>query len=510
MTKKMIFLNGLLIVLLIGFQYWIVLEGHTEPPSEEWSRSFPLQGTEGDYKQVKSIPTETGYAISLLNFKKLDFLECSKDLECEKKWTNSKLNPYKNTWSDGDTTFFIQDGSLIQSTSNQEETIIATNVEDFTKSGETLVYWLTNQQVVVQSGDQTPRTFTPEFPVYTTIISNEQVFILTHNMQDNRYSVLDGTNNFSELFQFPLSSSENLSSMQVASVDDDNFSILIDTEILSGGKRTKVIRSATFNLTPNQQPSLTKLEFVDQETGTVLFDIRSPILIEGEDGSKISFSAYLYDVEGDKTNKIYVGDMDSALIEASAITKKGDIFVQPLSIDAQTIAYFKLEGNEKSLMYSSSTMEKRLQSADVLEGDYKQTFFTLFTILFNGVVLALLSFTWLLPSLAIVYITLMAFQKFRKPFAYPVTLYLNMILLMVSQFVIFSTLLHPERIVANAPYLFEIWHVYLVIGIAGIGSLLPLFLTLTKVTDENFNKLLLYTTLMNLIIIFFLLGPYFI
>ncbi len=510
MTKKLIFLNVLLITVLIGFQYFFVLESQTEPPSEEWSRSFPIHGTEGDYSKVISMPTETGFGISLLNFKKLDFLDCSNDLECTKKWTNSKLNPYKNTWSDGITTYFIQDDSLVRSTANQDDRIISSNVENFKKSGDTLVYWLTNQEVVIQQDEQPPVSFIPEYPVYTSIIVDERIFILTYNMQDNRYAVIDGTNDYKELFQFNLSSSENLSSMQIESGDDDQFSLLIDTEILSGGKRTKVIRSSTFNLTDNQSPVLSKLEFADKESGAKLLDIRSPVLFTDEDDTKITFSAYMYDQEGDKAIKIFVGSLDSSLVKAAAITKKGDLFVQPVPIDAKTIAYFKLKGKEKSLMYSSSTDEKRLQSEEVLEGDYKQTFFSVFTLLVNGVVLVLLSFTWLLPALGIVYLTLIGLQKLRKPYAFQVAFYMNTIVLILSQLLIFSSIFHPERIIASAPYLSEVWHVYLVIVIAGISSLLPVFLTRTKVSDDNFNQLLLYTTLMNLLFLFFILGPYFI
>lgn len=508
MTKTLIFLNVLLITALIGFQYFFVLESQTEPPSEEWSRSFTFHGTEGDYKKVISIPTETGYGISLLNFKKLDFIDCSKDLECTKKWTNSKLNPYKNTWSDGITTYFIQDNSLIRSISNQEESIISSNVENFQKSGETLVYWLTNQEVVIQKGEQPPVSFTPEYPVYTSNIVDERIFILTFNMQKNRYAVIDVTNDYKELFQFDLSSRENLSSMQIGSGDNDQFSLIIDTETFSGGKRTKVIRRATFNLTDNQNPTLTKLDFADKESGAKLLDIRYPVLFTDEGGTKITFSAYMYDQEGDKTIKIFVGSLDSSLVQASPITKKGDLFVQPFLINAETIAYFKLKGKERSLMYSSATDEKRLQSEQVLEGDYKQTLFNLFTLLVNGVLLILLSFTWLLPALGIVFLTLIGLQTLRKPYAFQVAFYMNTIVLILSQLFIFSTILHPERMISSAPYLSEVWHVYLVIVIAGIGSLLPVFLTRTKVTEDSFNQLLLYTTLMNLLFLFFIIGPY--
>ena len=67
----------------------------------------------------------------------MDILSC---LECTHIQSSSQLDPYKNTWSDGDTTYFIQpDDTLVRSTSGGK-TEISRNVENFVKSGDTFVY----------------------------------------------------------------------------------------------------------------------------------------------------------------------------------------------------------------------------------------------------------------------------------------------------------------------------------------------------------------------------------
>jgi len=510
MNKKLKLLNLLLIILLLVFQYFVVLSDHTALPSQEWSRSFPTNTNSGNYAKIHSVPTDNGYAISLLDFKKMDILDCSAAMDCTLKSTNLELNPYKNTWSDGDVSYFIHEDSLIRSSSS-ENTTIASNVENFTKSNQSLVYWLKNNEVVIQQGEDQPISFSPEFPVHTSMIVNEQVFVITNNLQENIYTVLDGANDFVELFQFYLNPSENLSSMQIAGeLDSKKYSLLLDTEILSAGKRTKVIRHASFDLSQNQEPSLTKLKFVDQESGSELTDIRFPLLLGGKNGTSITFSAYTYDKTGEKTNNVFSGKYDSPLIKASAVTKKNDYYVQPIFLNDQTIAYFKLDGKEKTLMFSSATEEQRLLSEKVQEGDYKEALFSLIGLLFNGFALVLLSFVWIIPALGIAYGILAILQKSHKAFAHAKTFYLNIFLLLFSQLVSFSTLIHPERMISKAPYLSEVWHVYLVIFIASIACVLPVFLSRTKVTEDNFNSLILYTTAMNLIIILFIIGPYFI
>lgn len=510
MNKKLKIITTLLILLLIGFQYSIVLDGQKSLPSQNWSRSFTTNVSPGNYATIKNIPTKNGYAISLLDFDKMDFLTCTDDLQCNQVWSNSELNPYKNTWSDGENTYFIKKDSLIHSTSSGEVTI-AENVENFAKSDETLMYWLKDQRVVIQQDGKEPFSYTVENPVNTGMIVDDQNFIVTQNTRDNEFMVFDGNNGMMELFKFHLNSRENLSSMTFSSDGNSQYRLLLDTGVNSGGEMTKIIRSVSFNLTENQTPPLTELAFIDKESGAELFNIRSPFLYKGQTGlTSITFSAYMYNEFGQKVNKIFVGNYTQSPIEVSAVTKKGDLFINPSMINDQTIAYFRLNGSEKELMYSSTTEEKIAESKTVLPGDFKEAFYSLITLLFVGLMLLLLSFTWLLPGLGIGFGTLALLQKSRKPYAFPVSLYANTLGLVITQLVLFATVLHPEKIVLKAPYLTEVWHVFFVVILSGIGCILPVLLSRTKVTDENCNILILYTTGLNLFILFILLGPYFI
>jgi hypothetical protein len=509
MNTKLNILTAVIISLLLGFQYFVSLNSQQSLPSEEWSRSFESTTDAGNYALMKSVPTESGYATSLLDFDKMDLLTCSEDLQCNQVWSNSELNPYKNTWSDGETSYFIKEDSLILSTSSGEKTI-AENVENFSKSDETLMYWHKDQQVVIQRKDHEPIVYTTEYPIYTGSIANEQIFIVTKTANNNEFKVINGKNEFKELFNFPVKSNENIISMSFTYEEDTGGRILLDTEIKSGDTRTKILRNLPFDLSENQTPSFTKLEFFDKETRAELFDIRSPFLFQGENGSSITFSAHMYDKFGDKVNKIFSGNYIDSPIEVSAVTKKGDFFIKPTFLNDQTIAYFRLNGNEKKLMYSSSTDEKITESGTILEGDFKEAFYALISLLFVGMILLLLSFTWLVPGLGIGFGTLAFLQKLHKPYAFVASLYVTVIALVITQLILFATVLHPEKIVLKAPYLTENWQVFLVIILAGIGCILPLLLSRTKVTDDNCNVLILKITGLNLSISFLVLGPYFI
>jgi hypothetical protein len=191
MNNKLNIITVIIILLLISFQYSVVLDSQKTLPSEDWSRSFPSNVDAGNYATLKSIPTESGYAMSLLDFGKMDLLTCSKELQCGQVWSNSELNPYKNTWSDVTSTYFIKEDSLIHSTTSGEIEI-SDNVENFAKSDESLMYWLKDQQVVIQQGDNKPLTHISEYPIYTGMIVEEHFFIVMKNTRDNEFIVLDG------------------------------------------------------------------------------------------------------------------------------------------------------------------------------------------------------------------------------------------------------------------------------------------------------------------------------
>lgn len=508
MNKKLKIISISIIVLLLVFQYSVVLNQQKTLPSQEWSRPLPTNSSSGNYAKIQAVQNEGGFAVSLLDFNKMDLLDCSANLACTPKWSNSDLDPYKTTWSDGDTSYFIQDDSLIRSTA-KGNTEISSNVENFKKFNETLVYWDANHQVYVQQGNKQPETFKSDFPIYTSLIVDEQAFVITKTNKTNYYAVLDASNKYKELFQVHIKPTENLLSMQISG-RNGQYRLMAMSIKSSAGSRTRIIRHTPFDLSENQNPILEELTFVDKESGATLFNISSATLFEGVNDSKIAFTAYIYDEAGKKSNKVFAANYDSSVIEASAITKKGAYYTLPIFLNEETIAYFKLDGKEKTLMYSSSNKEKKMLSKKIQLSDYKEALFTFVTLLFNGIVLLLLAFTWIIPSLGIGYLFLAILQKTRKTFAYPVAFYLTTVVLIGTQLVLFNKIFNPERIVVSAPFLTEVGHVYLVLIVSAIASVLPVLLSKTRVIEENFNIMMLYTVAMNLFVLFFLLGPYFI
>ena len=170
------------------------------------------------------------------------------------------------------------------------------------------------------------------------MIVDEHFFIVTQNTSDNEFMVLEANNEFKELFKFHLNSRENLTSMILTSASNTQFNLLLETGINSGGEMKKFLRSASFDLTENQTPSLTELAFLDKESGAELFNIRSPFLYKGQTGQTITFSAYMYNKFGQKVNKIFVGNYTKSPMNVSAVTKQGDLFINPTMINDQTIA----------------------------------------------------------------------------------------------------------------------------------------------------------------------------
>jgi len=387
---------------------------------------------------------------------------------------------------------------------------IATNVEDFAKSSDTLVYWRADQKLFIEQDGTASITLAVEHPVYATHIVDDHIYLISFDVSTYQYTVYEVTNNLQQLFQFTTARSEIIHSFNLFSLQDEQVGMLIESEIISGGNRRKSIRSASFNTLSPQTPLFSTLSFVDKETGSDLRDIRFPSVFTGKSGTYMTFSASMYDLTGTKVNQVFVGDYNDTIIEASAVTKTGNYFIRPHMINDDSVAYFKTNGKQQELMFSSSSSEYRELSARGLKGDAKEALYTFITLLFNGLLLVLLSFTWLIPAFFVSYGSLALMRKWYQTNVFIKTYFIQVCALLLFQLALFSKIFNSERMVTRAPYLTEVWHVSLVIFIAAIGCILPVVLSRTKITEDNSHLMILYATALNLMILFFLLGPYFI
>lgn len=513
MTKKLKLFTLAFFIVLIGFQYWVTLNEQKTPPSPEWSRSIQTDGLLDDYVDFQSLPTENGYSISLKTFDQLHNLDCTKTFECVRFWSFGDLNTRKSIWSDGDATYFIDGDSLIRSStspSSGNNLIIAKNVENFAKSDDTLVYWQTNQKLIVEQDGKEAFTLTVEQPVYATHIVNDHIYVISYDVSTYLYTVFEVTNDLQQLFQFTTNPSEIIHSFNLFSLQDERVGMLIESEIISGGNRKKSVRTAFFNTASPETPSFSTLAFIDKETGNKLSDIRFPSVFTGISGTYMTFSASMFDSTGTKVNQVFVGDYDDAMIEASAVTKTGNYFIRPHMINDNTVAYFKTNGKQQELMFSSSSSEYRVLSAKGLNGDAKEALYTFITLLFNGLLLVLLSFTWIILSFLVSYGSLALMRKWYQKNVFIKTYFIQVGALLLLQLWLFSKIFNSESMVSRAPYLTEVWHVWVVVFVSAIGCILPVVLSRTKITEDNSLLMILYATALNLMILFFLLGPYFI
>ena len=510
LKNKLIVISLLIILSLTAFQYWTILQVQSTLPSDQWSRSFQVKSPVSNYNNLQSVKEEDSYTVSLRDLKKLIILSCDMDMSCEKNRTIDSLDSFTNTWSDQSNSFYIKDKTLIHSTISNGDTEIAQDVVNFSKDEDTLVYWKEDQNVIVSNSPFTTvkQQFTMDEPVNFVTILEDQMFIVTENKKEHLFTVYSNTNQLSKLFEFHVNGSEILSSMHIMQTPDKSYSFLLDTEILSGGKRTKTILAAPFNLSTNQSPTFSNLKFLEEDTGMQLTEIRFPSVYQTKEEALLTFSATVRTPTGERVNKIFVGSFLDNTIHASAVTKAGDRFERPTLLNEQTVAYLKLEGANRSLLYSSSDEVKKEESNGIMEGDYEEASYTLLSMLFNGFILVLFSFIWIVLSLGITYGLLVLMERWRFAHSHKTAFLVHIIALFGIQTYFIYQFTTIENLVYNIPFITETWHFVILLFIASILSTIPLLLARYKVNEDTFNVIVLYTTCMNTTVLFFLVGPY--
>jgi hypothetical protein len=510
MKNKLLSISILFIVCIVGFLFWFTLQAQRELPSKEWSRSYPVNSDVSNFSTLQSVQEENGYTISLLDFKKLIVLSCDKDMICNENRTHNLLNTYKNSWSDKTDSYFIKDNALVHSNISSGQTEVATNVSNFSKTENTLVYWTEDQEIVVLNSPFTneKQRFKLNDPVYFVKILDNKIFIITRKDKEDLYTVYNLTDQLSQLFQFNGSSQEILSSLDIIQLNDNNFSLIQDKKIIAGGSSTTKIETALFNLTLNQEPTYSMLSFVEEQSGIALKDIYSPSFYQGTSGPMITFSSTFFDETGEKVTKVFAGNFSDNTIKVNALTKTPNRYERPIFLDEQTVAYFKMKGANRFLEYSSSDELKKKESNGVLAGDYKEAGYTLLGKLFNGFILILFSFVWIIITFIVSYLTVLLLQKLRFAHSHKTAFIVHIITLFSIQTYFIYNFTDIESIIYKIPYISASWEFAVLLVISMILSIIPLYILRYKLIEDTFNLFVVYTTFMNLIVLFFLVGPY--
>lgn len=512
MKNKLLFISFFILLSITGYLYWSTLQVQIELPSKQWSRSIPIDTIEGNFSKLQSLPEENGYTISLLDFKKLVVLSCDNDMKCEENRTIESLNTYKNSWSDQTDSYFIRDGTLIHSNVSTGEREIAKNVVNFSKTGDTLVYWTEDHNIVVLNSplSSEKQHFNFDEPVsYANSLEN-QLFIVTENKAEELYTLYNLADGVSQLFQFHLNSQDILSSIHIFQQSEDSYSLVIDKKVKAGGTSSKVIESATFNLSLNQSPTFNNLSFIESQTGLKLKNIQFPNFYQGQHGPLITFSSTFNDHTGQIVSKIFVANFTGTTIQSDAVTKTESRYERSVLSNEQTVAYFKMKGANRYLEYSSSDEAIKQDTNRIMEGDYKAAIYMLLTKLFNGFLLLLLSFAWIVPTLLISYGLMLLLEKMKFARSYQIAFIVHLIALLCLQMYFLFQLTYIDNLVFSIPLITEFWHFALLLVTSSILSAVPLLILRYKISEDTFNICVLYTTFMNLAIVFLLVGPYFI
>lgn len=507
--RKIIALSSFVLLLIIAFQYYITMKEQTALPSEDWSRPYSIDVSPSNYNGIQSVASEDGQTINLVDLRKdLTVLNCDHDMICEEDRKFENIDTYKNTWSDQANTYYIKNEKLIHWNEGKEQ-VIAEPVDDFVIAEQRILYWNSVNEVSIVDRDtlRVNAQFKADHNVYSIESDGQQTFVVLKDIEGSKYSVNLYDGDLTNLFEFHIRQAEAL--LDVKIVSDEGYHLLIQKQVTEGGGRTISYFTAPFdNLQSDQTISLKKLKFNDAETGAKLLDAINAELFYSEDGPRLTFSGAMFDPKGEKVHKIYTADYDKEAIVATAVTKKGGLFSRPLQVNDETILFLKLDAKDRYLNYASAKEEKLAESNGIMEGDYKASTYHLITLTMNGIMLLLLSIIWLLPGLAIVYGTQSLWRRFNNQVPYKSLVVVYVIALLFFQVFGFFRMMNEAAIVYNIPFITQPWQLVGLLLISMVLTLLPLIVSKTKITEDDFNSSILYITLMNLTTLFLLIGPY--
>ncbi|MER2262668.1 MAG: hypothetical protein ABS934_11715 [Psychrobacillus sp.] len=497
MNKKLFAMTSIILLALIAIVYWFTLKEETRLPSDNWSRTFSVETPAHNYSSFQVLNEENGYVITLRNFKEQAILSCDLDLNCKEARSLPLSSSTTNVWSNEAESYFIKNYTLMH-----DKTEIAQDVENFVKSEDVLVYWTKDQQLTIVDNGQ-EKAFDVAEPIYDVKIIGDNILAITKESQGDRFAVYHLANEPIQLFQLT-STASLVSSIQIIEQSPGEFLLLMDTTMVSGGAKTKVIQQAAFDLSPNQAIQLSKLTFQHEEDGRTLDDISHATLFQQDEQTLIAFTATL---AGNK-NQVFLGELADGKVFAISLTKAGTRYERPVILNKDEVAFLEMNGSQRELVYASSEPSKIEESKQIAKEDYKQAAYTQFSKSFNGLMLVLFGFAWIILAFAISYISTAVLNRFRFERTYTLGFIIHVVSLLVLQIFFLYRFTKVETTIANIPFITESWH-FVVLLIAGsLLSTVPLLLARYKAEEDDYTYMVIYATFMNLAVLFFLVGPY--
>ncbi len=491
--KIRLWISAMLIALgLMGLNYWFTLEEETSLPSNNWSRSFPVDAPASSFSNIQIVEEESGYTISLRDFKNQYVLGCDEELACEHLHTYDIFTTTKNTWSDQEEFYYYRNGALIRKSASGEETI-AEDIDNFVKNKERLVYWTKEQEVVV---DGTATVF-PE-PIYDVKLLDELVLVVTKDKTENDFTVYELAGKAEELFDFQFAAMDIVNSLGFIPTEE-GYSMLAETTLLAGGAKTKTIQLAPFTLETDQQLAFAKLEFVNEENGRKLPNVGTPSLASVDGATYVAFSS---------SNRLYAGELKDETVVASAINKAGSHNDRPTMLNEDTVLFFDINGSKKDLHFASSNPALIAESEKLQDGDLKEALYTMLSKVFNGFMILVFSVTWIVASLMVTFGMLFILQKKKTGDMHKRVFLVFAALLFIFQAFFFTQMISTETLLATLPLVESSWHLVGVLLGATLLSIVPLKVGNLRVNEDSFNFSVMFVTLFNLVILCLLIGPY--
>ena len=145
-----------------------------------------------------------------------------------------------------------------------------------------------------------------------------------------------------------------------------------------------------------------------------------------------------------------------------------------------------MKGKVRFLEFSSSDEMKKKESNKIMTGDYKAAGYTLSGKFFNGFILILFAFSWIIASFLITYGLVLFLQKIRFAYAHQTAFAVHIIALFSIQTYFLFHFTSIEKIINKIPFVTENWHFVMLLLVSSILSTVPLYILRYKASEDTF------------------------
>ncbi|UOY93046.1 hypothetical protein MUG87_02610 [Ectobacillus sp. JY-23] len=506
MNKKAILIPVCLLICIFSLLYYEHIKIQTALPSKDWSRSFFIN-LQSDMPLNAFVRSDSDYHVYTLQKNNVLHTVLNENMDIKTQYVvNVRASFNSRLWGKDEDIMYIHNGEL-QFSNGKDVRTIAQDVVNFRSLPESVLYWKEKELYEVKS-DGPPRLLTTfNYKIKDVVLepNGQSVLVVLENEQvESQLMLVTQDGQVQTLPSLTMSGTEKVEEFQFVREGNDLQIFYVTLSLAQG---IKTYRAYEWNVTSGTKQAEQRpvpLQLYSKEG--IEFSNPRYLQVRKEEELTLLFTAFGQTAAKEENFNVYEAKKQGGKWVSQRISTTDGVASYPIRFSDKEVMWTAFSGKTYTMAYASQDRDLIDRSEQIVADDWKDAMYGTFTSLFSGIIMMLLSISWLIIP-TILYVIVYFFRTDELEQNKLKWIDITLIgLYTLSQFVFFAKVFKKDSLYYAPDYL----------TFTGSNIILPIALGLVVwvlmkwVKGDEWSSLqrFSYYASVNIVALSFLFGPF--